>query len=282
MKKILSFLAFAAIATFTACDKVEGPYSETSGGNNNNGDSIVKKVLLEDFTGHTCQGCPASHAEALRLQGIYGDRLIVMGIHAGYFAKPQTNPDGSYAYDFRNQTETDIATFFNVINQPFPKGMVGRERNTTTNAQDILDFTAWEGRIAAQLDEPALAGLKITNTFDSASRNITATVETKMVSAINDPVRLCVYMVEDSIVKWQKDGSTNIEFYTHRHALRGSLNGTWGDALSNPLTAGQIINTSVSGSLVPADANPDQCYLYAILYNDVTKEIIQVEEKKIK
>ena len=124
---ILGFLFFG-------CDKVEGPYGVS--GNitppDSTSDTIVRKVLLEDFTGHTCQACPASHAEAKRLQDIYGEQLVVLSIHAGFFAWPQGAP---YQDNFQTTEGTAIATDFNLINLSFPKGMINRLYKASTSAQ---------------------------------------------------------------------------------------------------------------------------------------------------
>lgn len=57
--------------------------------------------------------------------------------------------------------------------------------------------------------------------------------------------RVCVYLIEDSIVAAQKNNNTELGpkdwlDYVHNHVLRGSLNGTWGSSLSGgtAVTAG--------------------------------------------
>ncbi len=62
--------------------------------------------------------------------------------------------------------------------------------------------------------------------------------------------------------------------------MRGSLNGSWGETLGN-LNAGQENNKTYSAALPKPDIKPEQVYIYAILYNETTKEVIQVEEKKL-
>jgi thiol-disulfide isomerase/thioredoxin len=44
---------------------------------------VTRRVLLEDFTGHTCNNCPAAAVIAEGLQTFYGeDQLILVGVHA--------------------------------------------------------------------------------------------------------------------------------------------------------------------------------------------------------
>lgn len=265
----------------SSCDKIEGPYgvnNTNNGGGNSGGDTILRKVLLEDYTGHTCQACPAAHAEAKKLHDIYGDRLVVLGIHAGFFAKPTSAP---FTADFRNPIATEIATDFGAINLPFPKGMVNRLFNATTNSTRIFDYIDWETSVDTILQRAADAGLKITTSFNSADSTMTANVVTTMVNDFNSPISIAVYFAEDSIISPQKNGTVNDLNYVHRHVLRGAFNGTYGEQLGTTVTAGQTFDKTYSTKLTPTSAIPKMVSVYAILYNNINKEVIQVEEKKL-
>jgi hypothetical protein len=91
---------------------------------------------------------------------------------------------------------------------------------------------------------------------------------------------LAVYFSEDSIVKWQKDGSINDSTYVHNHVLRGSFNGMLGEDLG-VIAAGDEIIKNYSTALIPPDVDVNHVYLVAILTNTVTKEVIQVTEVKL-
>jgi hypothetical protein len=282
---ILGFLFFG-------CDKIEGPYGVA--GNvtppDSTSDTIVRKVLLEDFTGHICQACPAAHDEAKRLQDIYGDRLIVLSIHAGYFAT--TNPvfvngnDSIYQKDdFNTTTGTSIATDFNLINLSFPKGMINRLYKASTSSQYIFDWPDWEVTVDTILQRPADAGLTINNSFNTMDSLMTSNVSVKMINDYANPVNLAVYFAEDSIIAPQKMSSTpsaiNVLNYVHRHVLRGAFLGTYGETIANSTNAGQVFNKTYNIKLSPSTANANQVYIYAILFDNITKEILQVEEKKL-
>ena len=89
-------------------------------------------------------------------------------------------------------------------------------------------------------------------------------------------------MVEDSIVNWQRDYDVtpnDIQFYTHREALRGSLNTTYGEAVS-PTNNGSVNTLNYSYTL-PAEWHSEHVSIIAYLYDETTKEILQVEQKEI-
>jgi hypothetical protein len=264
---------------FFGCDNIEGPYGISNGTipNDTVTDTIIRKVLLEDFTGHTCQACPASHVEAKRLHDIYGKQLIVLGIHAGFFSWPQNAP---YQNNFQTATGTTIATDFNLINQNFPLGMVNRVINSQTGSPKF-NWPDWETTIDTILQRPADAGIDITNSFSTTDSMMTASVDIKMVNDYVNPISLAVYFAEDSIVAPQKNGAVDVLNYIHRHVLRGSFTGAFGETIGTSLTAGQELNKTYSTKLAPANSNVNQVYIYAILFDNVTREVIQVEEKKL-
>lgn len=280
MKKIQFTLFLFVITLIVACDKIEGPYGVTNSGGPIGGDSIVQKVLLEDFTGHTCQACPNAHREGKRLHDIYDERLVILAVHADFWAAPYPPNAPYFTYDFRNSISTQIATDFNVIGQPFPKGMVQRMLSPGTSAQLVLDWAGWESKIDQWINNTAKAGLEITPAYNSGTNTMSAEVKVKVVSDITDGAYLAVYFSEDSIVKWQKDGSINDSTYVHNHVLRGSFNGMLGEDLG-VIAAGDEIIKNYSTALIPSDAVANRVYLIAILTNSLTKEVIQVEEVKL-
>ncbi|MBK7966616.1 MAG: Omp28-related outer membrane protein [Bacteroidetes bacterium] len=280
MKNFKFTIIILALAITSACDKIEGPYGSSGTIGPVGGDTVVQNVLLEDFTGHTCQACPNAHREASRLHGIYGERLIILAVHADFWAAPYPLGAPFFTYDFRNSISTQIATDFNVIGQPFPKGMVNRMLNPGTSNQLVFDWAGWESKIDQWANAVATAGLEITPGYNSGSNIMTAEVKVKAVSDLTDGAHLAVYFSEDNIVKWQKDGSINDSTYVHNHVLRGSFNGMLGEDLG-VITAGDSLIKSYSASLAPADVVANKVHLVAILTNTVTKEVIQVTEVKL-
>lgn len=278
--KIQQLLIAGILLLAASCDEIDGPYGVSGNVPQDTSQDVVRKVLIEDFTGHTCQACPNAHREASRLHSLLGDKVVILALHADFWAAPYAPGAPFFTYDFRNAVSTQIATDFNVIGQPFPKGMVNRMVNPSTNTQLILDWANWEPKINEWLTLPADAGIEITPAYNSTNRQITANVKLKVVNPLTDPVSLAVYFSEDSIINWQKDGSTNVQNYVHNHVLRGSLNGVYGESLGT-LAQGTEITRTFSGTLTPADAVAGKVNLVAILMKESTKEIIQVEEVKL-
>ena len=117
MKNYIIYITFI-LATLVACDKIEQEDFLITDGEVVVVDTstFVKKVLIEDFTGHTCQNCPEASEEIHTLQQInaYTDRVIAIAVHSGFFS--DVNP--TFTTDFTTNEGTVIHDFFGVSSYP--------------------------------------------------------------------------------------------------------------------------------------------------------------------
>ncbi len=277
MKTILRLsLLVVLTAMLHSCDKVEGPVKEVvppPAGNRN--------VLVEDYTGHKCGNCPRASRAIYDLKSVYGDRLIIMAIHAGGFATPFPPAAPYYTYDFRTTAGTELDTDFGISVAGNPNGMVNRRK---VNGSYIIASTKWADEASAIFSDasPLPINMEITNSFNTSTRLLQTQVNTEFFKSLTGSYKLCVFMVEDSIVNWQKDYDAtpeDVEFYTHREVLRGSMNGTYG-AVVTPTNLGDINTLTYSTTLDPS-WNENHFSIVAYFYDEATKEIIQVEQKEI-
>ncbi len=287
MKKIILAILLVGAAIFTSCDFVSNPVeNSTPNSSSTTGSTVVtRKVLLEDFTGHKCGNCPGATREALRLDSLYPNQIITLGIHAGFYASLGVN----YPTDFRNLTSTDYDNTFGVSSAGNPNGMINRKG--FPSSQHIIPVTSWGAEVASSLNLPADFKLEITPTYNSGTRNLSVDVKTTALKAIDDTINLVVLLVEDSIVAEQLDYSAVPDYipnYMHRHVLRGALNGSFGVAMQNIWTANQEVTTSISNFAVNNNYNDAHCHIVAYIYknnptNGVSyREVLQVEDVKMK
>ena len=131
---ILAFLA-------TSCDEIGAPYTK----NASERDTLVlRKILLEDYTGARCGNCPKAHDVIKTLKGLYNDTLIVMAIHATSFA----TPDPSHPYDFRTAVGATFNTDFGMGSIGYPIGMINRMKYKQNQA---IEYADWKTFIADSL-----------------------------------------------------------------------------------------------------------------------------------
>ncbi|MFC2100390.1 Omp28 family outer membrane lipoprotein [Bacteroidota bacterium] len=271
------YLIFIAAIVIQSCDKIDAPYKEKGTG----GDTaqVVKKILLEEFTGHICPNCPTASKIAHDLKVYAGKQLILLSIHGGFLAEPGTSP---FTYDFTCNVGDELFTHFGSPNPP--KGLINRiERN----GNQIIATGDWNTFVDSLLQVEQDAQMEITNNYNENTRVLNTTVETEFFNTIAGPISLCVYIVEDSIISPQKNNDPNIPpvgnilDYVHMHVLRGSMNGTWGDTLvqGNPVVS-QKYSKSYSFTLDNA-WEAKNCGVVAFVYYIQNEEIIQAEEAHI-
>lgn len=254
-----------------SCDIIEEPFMEK----NDDGQVTTEnpqKVLLIDFTGHTCKSCPKAHQSIEQLQGLFGGRIVPIAFHLGYFAKPMTS--GKFTTDFRTPEGTLLEKYFDFVS--FPIGTV-----QTLNKDQLQPYAAWPAAVSAGISGDAPIKIEIDPEYLAGLGAIAGHIHVTALQAVSGQVNLAVYLVEDSIVDWQKDEDfdpMDIPDYVHNNVFRTSLTGLWGQPVGNAdgLAKGFTIETQLAKLLHPA-WKIQNCTLVAFVYREDTKEIIQVE-----
>lgn len=282
---ILKALVPFALCAVAGCDYVNAPLVDP-GGTNNGGEGVTRKVLLEDFTGHRCNNCPDAAAVALQLQDIYGEDLILVGVHMlASFAAPVSppNPDGSYATDFRTEAGNTYETALGI--SFLPNGAVSRR---VYNSSLLQGEAAWGSAVADIIGEPADLDIWFSElTYNGSANTVTAEVKVAVLNPIVGDHNLTIYLTEDHVVDWQYNNDPalpdpDVEDYDHRHVLRTTLNGTWGVPLiTTSAAAGDTLTFSYPNFPVAAGWVPANCALVAYGYNTASYEVLQVEERSI-
>jgi thiol-disulfide isomerase/thioredoxin len=232
----------------------------------------VKRVLLEDFTGQKCVNCPTAHEIAETLHGLYGDDLVTVAVHAGFFATPASAP---YTYDFRTTAGNEYETFFSV--QTYPTGMVNR---VNTGGNYLIDKDGWG--TAAALEFEKETALEVTIKPSSSANSISGEIELYFFEDFNTQAKIQIYVIEDNIVKPQVTPEGDDLEYNHMHVLRGAINGSWGEVLtSNSFAAEERTSITFSNYPIGDDWNTDELYLVAYVYDATTLEVLQVNKKKL-
>jgi len=281
MKKIKTILTgLALIFVFQACEKVEPPYKTGI-----DCEAGTRKVLIEDYTGHGCVNCPGAAVTAHELQEMCEDRIIIMAVHAGYFASTEAfGPD--YTYDFNTEAGTEWNNFYSIIGNP--KGMVNRF-DGGVGVVTVPD--KWGAKVVDQLETPADVELSISNSFDQTENKLSTTVSGHFISAVNGNFKLVVCVTENNIVQPQKNNdygipgapaSPNWLDYVHQHVLRIAINGPWGQEIaSGDVTAGTDFSKSLNQDFTGHDWVPENCHVVAFVYQGSDKSILQVEEAAV-
>jgi hypothetical protein len=293
MKPLINSLLFVvAVFLLSTCDEVEAPYLIPVGGNDTAECPLpefqhvhdpVKRVLLEDYTGHTCVNCPSAAVIAHDLNETLGNRLVVVAVHAGFFAMPL---GGEYSTDFRTEAGTAWDSFFGISAIGNPNGMVDR---TGYSGNHVLSPGAWSARINEQLaKEPELV-IQIINEFTTSSSKLCTHIQVVFEKELDRNLNLCIVLTENEVIAPQKNNNPNvgptpdIMDYEHNNLLRGAVNAPWGVAISS-MGEAIPIDTKITKSykvILDDDWDPYKCMVVAFVYDHDTYEVLQVSEEPV-
>jgi hypothetical protein len=292
MKNLIALILTAAL--FAACDKVKEPNppaeNQVSVVDTNKATVVTKsltannfkKVLIEDYTGHKCGNCPAAAVEAESIKNTMGDSAVILAIHAGFFAKTDANYPTSYTTSVGNAW--DASTGFDVGAYGNPNGMVNRIGFPTTN--HVKGYTTWKALAQTEVKKAHVAKISMITKYDTESRGLNVYTTTNFKQALSGDYYLNVVFFEDGIVGKQKyylpaPGKDSVG-YVFNHVLRGAINGNWGELISSNPANGTVVSKKYFSYGIPSAFNDTKLHVVAFLYNNTTKEVIQVEETKIR
>ena len=290
MEKFLIYSLIATSFCFASCDEVGNAYKPQTT-NTNTGTQAVRKVLVEDYTGHLCGNCPKAGAESQTLRQLYGNQVVCMELNVSQtFAGPcppnflpPSAPNGSYSVDYRSTVGTTYDNFFGISANGLPGGMIDR---FTVSGNKILAPSAWGSVVDSLTKAPVLANITVTNTYDSITRVLNTTLSSQFLSAINgtSTYKLVVLLVQDSIVDWQEDYATtpsNVPNYLKRFTLRDVINNAWGDSLtSGNVATGATFSKSYTYTINSA-WNAKTCHVISFIYNASNYFVLQAEDDRV-
>ncbi|MER3329784.1 MAG: Omp28-related outer membrane protein [Candidatus Kapaibacterium sp.] len=255
MKKIILLLALILIAV--SCDIVDEPYLQDGA---TVGD-FRKKVVLLDFTAINCVYCPAANKVSQSLADLYGEEnIILLGAHASALAEPKKAED----VDMRSETSAELFSKFATPTTGLPIGMVNQRLKDGVR---LLNSGLWDKEIIDEsFLEPDLS-MEMQLDYNETDGTVDITVECDYAKKGLNEDNLCIYITEDGIISPQKNNNEVIPDYEHKHVLRGSVTGTFGEPLkAGGADAGEKITKTYTYK-IPAGFNHDKLRFIAFVQN---------------
>jgi thiol-disulfide isomerase/thioredoxin len=273
MKKL--FLLPFFLLVFASCDKVDNPVE-----NRKQVEVKQRKVLLEDYTGHTCGNCPAAAEVAEKLYEQNPENLVVVAVHAGFFSRVKSG----YPTSYTTTAGVEWDKYF-IGNAGNPNGLVNRK-----NIQDnglVQSQSKWPTTVSLAMNEPYILDLDINATYSASTRKLNTSVKGKFSAAYSNNIGISVLLLEDSIVGPQTDyrqtGDDKVPNYVFMHMLRDAINGTWGTSFkTGPSGAKDSVTVSFNDFAVKPGFNDKHLTVVAFAFDETTKEVLEAEKVKIK
>lgn len=243
--------------------------------------TVVKKVVVEDYTGTWCGWCPEGTVILEQLEAANPDNMFAIGNHNGDALQV---PEGA-AVDAGLQVSS------------YPNGSVDRFQ-FSGEPKISMSRSKWQSKFNARAATPAIASVSFSNLdINNATATFKGTVNVKFISAPNDtvPISLQVYVLEDSIPATGnlaqgnysssvQGGASPLTNWFHNHTLRDALGGNWGWEDVIPLNPQVGVTYSKEFEFVmPANFSAKHLHFLAfVAYNGTVannqKEIINAEQ----
>ncbi len=273
-KLLLKFFIIGLSLSMFSCDVIEGPFFES---HDVVGEELENpaKVLIFDFTGHTCKSCPKAHKAIEQIKDIYADQIVAVAFHLGYFARTQ-NGD-KFTTDFRTDEGLVLESFYEFVS--FPVGTVN-----SISKESLSPYASWASESAVFIGQQADVAISGSAAINADSSKASLELEIKKQSSDISSLKLAIYLTEDHIISWQKDEDADpmdVEDYEHNHVFRGAIGSVWGEDIDFSETGSKELQFSRSIDLNESWV-PDNCVFVIFVYNSESLEIVQVEQIELK
>ena len=240
-----------------------------------NPETVVKKVLMEEFTGVRCVNCPQAKTEIENLQseGLFGENFIAVSYHAGFFSRPYAESKN----DYRTAQGDDILDF---LDQPigFPSGVINRKQFSGEDNLQIEAFTTWGGFVGQELEIEAILALDLETTYNATNRTLNVSVTITPTQNITDALNLSVLISENDIVDVQLTPDGRVDDYAQTHLFRTMITNTFGNPINEALITNQSVSNIYSFTL-PNEWVAENCKVVAFVHHaENSKEVLQAEE----
>jgi hypothetical protein len=270
----LWILALGLLLGLSSCDYIEAPYTEKIDG----GGEVTanqQNVLLLDFTGHTCKSCPKAHRTIDQLKTLYGDRVVPVAFHLGYFAKTQSGT--KFTTDFRTPEGGLLEKYFEFVS--FPIGTV-----QNISKEGLIQHGTWPSEVSAYMDGDAPIKLGIQTNYLQGLHAFTIQVDVKALAAVEGTLKMAAWVVQDSIIDWQKDEDLedmDDPDYVHMHVFRTSFNGLWGETMNAvPGVAKDFTFAKELSVALKPEWKAEDCMVVVVVYREEDKRVMQVRSSE--
>jgi len=263
-------LTLGLLLVLPSCDYIEAPYTEKIDG----GGEVTanpQNVLLLDFTGHTCKSCPKAHRTIEQLRTLYGDRVVPVAFHLGYFAKTQSGT--RFTTDFRTPEGGLLEKYYEFVS--FPIGTV-----QNISKEGLIQHGSWPSEVSAYMGDESPVKIDLKTSYLQGLHALTAKVDLTALAPVEGTLYLAAWVVQDSIIDWQKDEDfedMDIPDYVHMHVFRTSFNGLWGEAMNAvPGVAKDFTFTRDLSVALKPEWKQENCRVVVVVYREEDKRVIQV------
>lgn len=286
MKKIPFLIWLIAAMAFTACNEI-GPPIDLGSGNVALIDTTYLKatpaapqhrvVLIEEFTGATCNNCPAGHVATNEIYLAHPDSVIIVAIHND---NPQADPYPNEE-DFRTTEGIQISQRLGG-SAAIPVAAIDRFE-FPGETQEAVIRPKWKNYTIEELKKMPPVNIDLDVAFDAVTREILVTATMEFTSTVTTPTNLSIMITESKIISPQKLQNLSTDYdYEHNHVLRGMITPVFGVVTNAATEAGRVVIKQFKYTL-PATWDENNLEVVTFVHhNGATNNVLQAAHEKVK
>lgn len=256
--------------------------------------STERNVLIDDFTGHNCQYCPAAATVAHDLHSQFPQRVFISSVHSsptGITGFQAVN--AQYPVDFTNPQALELGQYFGGLPTSgfFGNPSVSSNRVPYPGGTEIF-FPA--GVLGNMVNNTLSSTLKVAlqtkvNYYNQTKGAFIHTEVELLDNSLANNVAMTIILQQDSLVAPQNVNGTYTPNYIHRDIHLGHItNSLWGVTLTDAMKkengkyyldfSYEVPNVlTLSGA---PDHQAGNMHLLIYIYDKTTFEIYQVNREK--
>ncbi len=207
----------------------------------------AKRIMLEEFTGTWCGGCPEGTLRGETIYSNYPQECIQLAWHR---MDPLTIAENQSFQDRFNVSSYPTALFNRYRNQNFPYNPL---------------YTLWMTNYYLQRNIPAIASVSFTNMIRNGSTySCDVNVEFYSLPESGIPIKINILLIEDSIPavgileqtnysSTVENGNDPLQHWKHNSVVRKAVGGTWGIGGAVPalVTPGTVYTQPMNFTIDP-------------------------------
>lgn len=196
-----------------------------------------KNIVLEHFSTAECVYCPGGHD---RVNQVLATRPNVFELvhHAGYSVDPLTiSESSSYLWFYTNHSSGGTFAPGIMLNRTNKYNRLAEVSAPNSPVMSVGSVLQIEKLVDEELAQPAFVNVNIDNRFNLDNRQLTVNIYGNKLKDLTRSTgqlpKLFVFLVEDSIIMYQKSLTTTIPDYVHLNAVRDLIsNVLWGSGVT--------------------------------------------------
>ena len=212
---------------------------------------FVRNVAVFEFTGAWCTFCPSGYSNmnfVISRNSAYKETVHIMAFHSS-----------GEGIDDLAIPETDKIMSDMKIGTGFPSFLTDLR-----TGGGLADGNTFKSSLVEAFEQyPSHCGVALESQIADGKIKVNAKLHSEKTSSY----RIAVFVVEDNVKYYQKDGSLTYDSYNHRHVVRRIISSSYkGDRLGD-VKAGEEVSKEYETNVDPA-WNAGQVYIYALAIYD--------------